>query len=50
MGVICKGGIRGGGGGGGGERPGRACQHCDITTICRKTGVPENQLSDDPGT
>ena len=25
MGVICKGGIRGGGG----ERPGRACQHCD---------------------
>ena len=30
MGVISKGGIRGGGGGGGG-RPGRACQHCDIT-------------------
>ena len=33
MGVISKGGIRGGGGGGGGEggkkRPGRACQHCD---------------------
>ena len=21
-----------------------------ITTICRKTGVPENQLPDDPGT
>ena len=29
MGVISKGGIRGGGGGGGGERPGRACQQCD---------------------
>ena len=28
MGVICKGGIRGGGGG---ERPGRACQHCDLS-------------------
>ena len=28
-GVISKGGIRGGGGGGG-ERPGRACQHCDL--------------------
>ena len=27
MGVISKRGIRGGGGG---ERPGRACQHCDI--------------------
>ena len=29
MGVISKGGIRGGGGGGK-KRPGRACQHCDI--------------------
>ena len=28
MGVISKGGIRGGGGGGK-KRPGRACQHCD---------------------
>ena len=47
MGVISKRGIRGEN-----KRPGRACQHCDvyITTICRKTGVPENQLSDDPGT
>ena len=27
MGVISKGGIRGGGGGK--KRPGRACQHCD---------------------
>ena len=91
MGVISKGGIRGGGGG---KRPGRACQHCDIcchtlqtrraalppareskclhlekvmkrqwgsrrdtrymyvciTTICRKTGVPENLLPDNPRT
>ena len=57
MGVISKGGIRGGGG-----RPGRACQHCDIcilyiiciyiciTTICRKTGVPENPLPVAPET
>ena len=45
MGVISKRGIRGEN-----KRPGRACQHCDITTICRKTGVPENQLPDDPGT
>ena len=31
MGVISKGGIRGGGGAGGKKRPGRACQHCDVT-------------------
>ena len=47
MGVISKGGIRGEK-----KRPGRACQHCDvcITTICRKTGVPENLLPDNPRT
>ena len=29
MGVISKGGIRGGK-----KRPGRACQHCDVLQIC----------------
>ena len=51
MGVISKGGIRGGGGGG--ERKGPvvlASTVIDITTICRKTGVPENPLPDTPET
>ena len=49
MGVISKGGIRGGGGRG--ERKGPVVLASTvITTICRKTGVPENPLPDDPGT
>ena len=36
MGVISKGGIRGGGGGGK-KRPGRACQHCDYSPLSKTT-------------
>ena len=53
MGVISKGGIRGGGGGGGRggggkKRPGRACQHCDITIMLKKLSATRVSTSLDP--
>ena len=38
MGVISKGGIRGGGGGGK-KRPGRACQHCDLSSLFKTSKI-----------